>query len=149
MTVLRAIILTLMLSATAAGLGVWGGVAYVEARAHREPSLHETLHDRLHLTAEQGRRIADLEREYAVKRQALEAEMRAANAELAAAYQESHSYTPRMQAAIDRFHRAMDDLQRETMIHVIAMRSVLTPEQAARFDETVVKSLTADGRGRH
>lgn len=148
MSALRAIVLTLVLSAIAAGLGVWGGVAYVESRARHAPSLHDTLHDRLHLTAAQQRRIEDLERQYAAKRRALEAEMRAANADLAGAYAESHAYSPRMQAAIDRFHRAMDDLQRETMIHVIAMRAVLSPEQAARFDETVVQSLTVDGRDR-
>jgi Spy/CpxP family protein refolding chaperone len=74
----------------------------------------------------------------------MEAEMRAANAELAQAYQESHDYSPKVQAAIDRFHQAMDAMQRETMIHVISMRAVLTPEQAAQFDDMVVKSLTAD-----
>ena len=36
----------------------------------------------------------------------------------------------------------MDALQKETMLHVIAMRQVLTPEQMAAFDDTVVKSLT-------
>jgi Spy/CpxP family protein refolding chaperone len=148
MTVLRTIILTLVLSATAAALGVWGGVAYVGSRARHEPSLHDMLHDRLDLTAQQQRRIDDLERRYAAKRQALEAEMRAANAELATAYGQSHAYTPGMQAAIDRFHRAMDELQTETMIHVIAMRAVLTPEQAAKFDDTVVVTLTVGGRDR-
>ena len=39
----------------------------------------------------------------------------------------------------------MDALQTETMQHVIAMRSVLTPAQAAQFDDTVVKSLTTEG----
>jgi hypothetical protein len=102
------------------------------------------LHNRLHLTADQHRRIEVLERSYALKRQVLEAEMRAADLELAQAYQASHTYTPRVQAAIDRFHRAMDGLQTETMLHVIAMRGVLTPAQAAQFDDTVVSSLTAE-----
>lgn len=149
MTALRAIALTLVLSAAAATLGVWGGAAYVESQVRHGPSLHETLHEHLRLSVEQHRRIDDLERQYAAQRQALEAEMRAANAELAQAYQDSHAYTPRMQAAIDRFHRAMNGLQKETMIHVIAMRAVLTPEQATQFDGTVVKSLTADGRDRN
>lgn len=145
---LRAVILTLALSAIAAGLGAWGGAAWVEARAQHRPSLHETLHERLHLTADQERRIEGLERDYAARRQALELEMRAANAELAQAYGESHAYTPRMQGAIDRFHRAMDSLQRETMIHVVSMRAVLTPAQAAEFDQAVIESLTDGGRER-
>lgn len=139
--------LSLALSAIAAGLGAWGGAAWVEARAHR-PSLHEMLHERLHLNADQQSRIEGLERSYAARRQAQEAEMRAANAELAQAYAQSHAYTPRMQAAIDRFHRAMNSLQRETMIHVVSMRAVLTPAQAVEFDQAVVGSLTDDGRER-
>lgn len=144
MSVVRAIALTLLLSALAAALGVWGGASYVQARLDHGGDLHRTLHHRLHLTTEQRRRIDGLERDHAAKRQALEAEMRAANAQLARAYQEAHAYTPKVQAAIDRFHRAMDGLQSETMLHVIAMRAVLTPDQAGPFDDTVVKSLTAE-----
>ena len=51
-----------------------------------------------------------------------------------------------MQAAIDRFHHAMGELQKETMVHTLAMRAVLTPEQAAKFDDTVVQSLTQEAR---
>lgn len=145
MSLYRTIGLTVVLSVIAAAVGVWGGAKYVQSGMPHAPSLHETLHGRLHLSPDQRSRIAVLERDHATRRLALMAEMRAANAELAQAYQESHAYTPKVQTAIDRFHRAMDALQKETMIHVIAMRSVLTPEQAAVFDDTVVKSLTAEG----
>jgi Spy/CpxP family protein refolding chaperone len=139
----RGLILTLILSALFAALGAWAGGAYVRAHVHRAAPLHELLHDQLHLTADQQQRLDELERDHAARRQALEAEMRAANAELAGAYQASHAYTPQIQAAIDRFHRASDALQKETMLHVIAMRQILSPGQTARFDETVVKSLTS------
>lgn len=145
MSLVRSIVLTLVLAALAAALGVWGGVTYVQSRMRSPPSVHEMVHKRLHLTADQQHRIEALERDHATKRQALEAEMRAANAALAQAYQESHAYTPKVQAAIDRFHTAMDALQKETMVHVIAMRAVLTPDQAAQFDDTVVRALTAEG----
>lgn len=141
MSVLRSLVLTVVLSTLAAALGVWGGSHYVLTRMHA-PSFHEILHEKLHLTADQQRQIEGLERDHSAKRAALEAEMRAANAELAQAYQESHAYTPKVQAAIDRLHVAMDALQKETMLHVIAMRQVLTPDQTARFDDTVVKLLT-------
>ena len=49
-------------------------------------------------------------------------------------------------AAVDHFHSAMGELQKATIEHVFAMRAVLTPEQAARFDRTVVDALTADPR---
>jgi hypothetical protein len=142
MTLARSLVLTFVLAALAAGLGVWGGVSYVQARLRPAPALHEMLHRQLHLTTDQQRRLEGLERDHAARRAALEAEMRAANAELARAYQASHHYTPQVQAAIDRFHHAMDALQTETMMHVFAMRQVLAPNQTAGFDETVVRALT-------
>lgn len=145
MTIARVVLLTLVLAAVAGAAGVWGGARYVQGRLSHQPGLHEILHQELHLTGDQQRQIEGLERDHAAKRQALEAEMRAANAELAQAYQESHGYTPKAQAAIDRFHHAMDALQKETLLHVIAMRAVLTAEQTPKFDDTVVKSLTAAG----
>lgn len=145
MTLARSIALTLVLSLLAAGLGVWGGASYVMHRLKPAAPLHELVHEKLHLTADQQRRIEGLEREHAVRQAALQAEMRAANADLAKAIQAKHAYTPQVQAAVDRFHHAMGELEKETILHVLAMRAVLTPEQAARFDQTVAKSLTEDG----
>jgi Spy/CpxP family protein refolding chaperone len=142
MTLARSILLTLVLATLAAVFGVLGGARYVEARLRPAPALHEMLHEKLHLTAEQRQRLEGLERDHAAKRAALEAEMRAANTQLAQAYQETHAYTPKVKAAIDRFHWAMDGLQTETMLHVLAMRQILTPDQTTRFDDTVVEALT-------
>lgn len=146
MTLIRSLILTLVLSVIGAGLGAWGGAQYVLHRLRQPVPLHEMVHEKLHLTADQQHRIAGIEREHEARRQLLEAEMRAANAELAQAFQQDHAYTPKVQAAIDRFHMAMGALQKETMIHVLAMRAVLTPQQAVQFDNTVVQSLTQDPR---
>jgi hypothetical protein len=137
-----ALLITLTLCLVTAAIGAWAGAEYGLARTRSAPSLHETLHHQLHLSADQQARIAGLERDYEGRRRALEAEMVAANADLAAAYQDQHAYGPRMQAAIDRFHHAMAALQKETLLHVTAMRAVLTPSQARAFDATVVKSLT-------
>jgi len=145
-SVMRSMALTLILSVLVAILGVWGGAQYVMHRMQRPTPLHELVHEKLGLTADQERRIAGMERDHEARRQALEAEMRAANAQLAQAFQQSHAYTPQVQAAIDRFHRAMGELQKETIVHTLAMRAVLTPDQTARFDETVVRSLTEDTR---
>lgn len=142
MSISRSIFLTLVLSTLAAAIGAWGGGQYVVRRMHHATPLHQLVHEQLDLTPDQERRIDGLERQYAAKRLTLEAEMRAANAELAQAIQEQHSYTPKVQAAIDRFHMAMGALQKESVQHVIAMRAVLTPQQTSRFDDTVVKNLT-------
>lgn len=146
MTLMRSMALTLILSVIGAAMGAWGGAQYVQRRMQHPTPLHELVHEKLHLSADQQGRIANIEREHTARRQAMEADMRAANAELAQAFQEQHAYTPQVQAAIDRFHRAMGALQKEMIVHVLAMRAVLTPQQAAQFDETVVKSLTDEPR---
>jgi hypothetical protein len=64
-----------------------------------------------------------------------------ANAELADALSADHAYTSRVQQAVDHFHAAMGELQKVTILHVLAMRAVLTPAQTEIFDRTVAKSL--------
>lgn len=140
----RSILLTLVLSVVVAAFGAWGGAAYVIHRMQRPTPLHQLVHQRLHLSAKQQSQMAGIEHDHAARQAALEAEMRAANADLAQALQEHHAFTAKVQAAIDRFHAAMGELQKETVMHVLAMRLVLTPAQAAQFDETVVKSLNTE-----
>ena len=140
----RSLLLTIVLSALAAAAGAWGGSQYVVQRMHHATSLRQTMHEKLDLTRDQDQRIDGLERDYAVRRHALEAEMRAANADLAKAIQAEHTYSTAVQQAIDRSHRAMSELQKQSILHVLAMRQVLTSQQTARFDDTVVKALTED-----
>lgn len=144
MTLLRSLVLTLVLSTLGAAIGAWGGAQYVKRHMQGSTSLHELVHEKLHLTEDQQRKIGELERGHTARRQVLETEMRAANTVLAQDFQETHAYTPKVQAAIDRSHAAMGGLQKEAIVHVLAMRAVLTPAQATRFDETVVQSLTKE-----
>ncbi|MDZ4136947.1 MAG: periplasmic heavy metal sensor, partial [Paracoccaceae bacterium] len=83
---------------------------------------------------------------FAVRRKALELDMRAANARLGEAIEAEHGYGPKVTAAIDQSHKTMGQLQMETLEHLFEMRAVLDPEQAKMFDSTVVKALTADAR---
>ena len=108
------------------------------------PPLHQLVHHDLVLDAAQRARIDTLEATFAVRKRVLELDMRSANAELAAAIQTERGYGPKVTLAIDHFHIAMGQLQKETIEHVFAMRAVLTPPQAAKLDRSVVKALTAD-----
>lgn len=137
----RGLLLTLVLTLIAAAGGAWLGARYVYAERH-QPSLHEFVHDELQLTTGQRQRLEGLEADFAVRRKAREAELRAANAELARAIQARHEYSPEVKAAVERFHDAMGELQKETILHVLAMRTVLTPEQAAQFDKRIAEALT-------
>ncbi len=140
----RSVLLALVLTAFAGGVGGWLGVRYGLHQAQVRPGLDETLHHELGLNADQDRRIAALEASYAARRRQLNTEMRAANRELAEAIGTEHAYGPKARQAVRQFHAAMGVLQEETIQHVLAMREVLTPEQARRFDATVSKALSPD-----
>lgn len=122
--------------------GVLIGRTWIAPPPPVESELHALLHDDLHLDAAQEQRIEELERQYALRRQALELELRSDNARLASAIEIEHGYGPQVAAAVDASHKAMGELQKVTLEHIFAMRGVLRPDQAARFDAAVVKALT-------
>lgn len=107
-----------------------------------ESELHSLLHDGLKLDPQQQRRIREIERQYELRRQALELELRSDNASLASAIEAEHGYGPQVAGAVDASHRAMGELQKVTLEHIFAMRGVLRPDQAAKFDAAVTKALT-------
>ncbi|RVU04586.1 periplasmic heavy metal sensor [Novosphingobium umbonatum] len=111
-----------------------------------ESELHDLLHHQLNLDAKQQAQIDVIEQRFAVRRRALELELRADNAHLADAIQAEHGYGPRVSDAIDRSHVAMGQMQKETLEHIFAMRSVLTTEQSAKFDKEIVNALTGKDR---
>lgn len=128
----------------AAIAGVCIGRAVLWPAPHPDNELHALLHEQLDLDATQQAKLDALEAQFAVRRKALELEMRADNAKLAAAIEAEHGYGPQVSSAIDQSHMAMGQLQKETLEHVFAMRGLLRPDQAAKFDGAVVKALTAD-----
>lgn len=109
-------------------------------------ALHRLLHDQLDLDKTQMAALEQLEQRYAVRRRALETEMRADNARLAVAIDAEHGIGPRVDAAIEASHHTMSALQKETVAHVFAMRGLLRPDQARRFDRAVAGALIDDGR---
>ena len=126
--------------------GLFIGRAWIAPQRPVESEIHALLHQELRLDAAQEAQIEKIEREFAPRKQAIELELRSDNARLAAAIQAEHGYGPQVKAAIDRSHAAMGELQKLTLEHIFAMRTVLRPDQAARFDEAVTRSLTARER---
>lgn len=115
-----------------------------EARSTGE--LHAFIHEQLDLDAAQEAQIEALEAKFADRRAALEAKLREANRELAQAMASEHQYGPRVAGAVDHSHMAMGDLQKATLEHIFAMRALMRPDQAVRFDREVGRALTeADG----
>lgn len=136
----RAIALTAVLAALAGAAGTWISASLVFNR-NEPPSLHEIVHNELELSPAQVVRVDAIEDRFAERRPALEADVRAANLELARAIEQSDGDGPQVQAAVDHFHVAMGALQKETIAHVFEMRSVLTPAQAEVFDDRIIAAL--------
>ncbi|HEX8447579.1 MAG TPA: periplasmic heavy metal sensor [Sphingomonas sp.] len=126
--------------------GVFIGRAVLPAAPRPGAALHDLVHHRLSLDSAQQIALDRLEQRFAVRRTVLERELRADNARLAAAIAAEHGNGPGVIAAVDRSHAAMGELQKATLAHVFAMRQLLRPDQAALFDQAVVKALTDDAR---
>ncbi len=126
--------------------GVFVGRALLPSKTTHETELHEVLHHKLALDANQQARVKTLEQRFAVQRRAFELELRADNALLAEAIETEHGNGPRVAAAVDRSHAVMGELQKATLAHVFAMRQLLRSDQTGQFDQAVVKALTDDKR---
>ncbi|URW74855.1 periplasmic heavy metal sensor [Sphingomonas donggukensis] len=140
------IALVIVAAFLAAVVGVAAGRLWFAPPSAPGAALHALLHDGLDLDAGQKAQIETLERDFARRRVALEAEMKADNARLATAIEAEHALGPQVTAAIDANHRAMGTLQKATLDHIFGMRAVLRPDQARRFDAAVGKALTDGGR---
>ena len=144
MTNLRRTLLIAAVAFVAAIGGVVIGRVVVRPAPAAGTELHRLLHDQLALSDAQHAQVGALEQRFAVRKQALEFELRADNAKLASAIEAEHGYGPQVSAAIDHSHMVMGQLQKETLEHVFAMRALLNPAQAAQFDRVIVKALTQD-----
>jgi len=142
----RQLLLLALVAFASAICGVFIGRFVADRPRASETELHALLHSELKLTSQQQVKLDAIEARFAVRRKALELEMRAANARLAEAIEIEHGYGPKVTAAIDQSHLVMGEMQKETLGHLFEMRAVLNPEQAKMFDNTVVKALTSDAR---
>lgn len=142
-TAVRRTSLTMLPAFLAALAGVAIGCGIMLPRDHRGSEIHALVHANITLDARQDAAIDALEADFAGTRQRYEAQLRADNALLATAITEEHGNGPKVATAIDRSHHDMGELQKATLAHVFAMRKVLRPDQAAKFDTVVVQALTA------
>ena len=126
--------------------GVAMGRALLPTAAAEHADFHRFVHEGLDLDVDQRVALEQLELRFAVRQRARELELRRDNARLAEAIMEEHDTGPKVTAAVDQAHVAMGELQKETLAHIFAMRKILRPAQAARFDAAVVRALTAEHR---
>jgi len=143
---LRRLMIAAVLVVALALVGVWIGRMMQPVTHHSGAELHALMHDGLDLDPVQKRALGVLERDFAAKREALEGRLKADNSRLAQAIAAEHQYGPRVSAAVDASHVAMGDLQKATLEHVFAMRAILRPDQQAKFDAAVAKSLAQSSK---
>jgi hypothetical protein len=139
----RRLLLIASIAFAAAIVGVVVGRTLIVPKPPVETEIHTLLHEQLALDDTQKARLEAIEMRFAIRKQALELQMRADNARLAEAIEAEHGYGPAVRAAVDHSHQVMGELQKETLGHVFAMRSVLRPDQAAQYDHAIVGALTA------
>jgi HAMP domain-containing protein len=135
--------LIILLAFLATLAGVFAGRLLFLPQPPIENRFHALIHRELDLDKNQKAKIEALEKRFAVQQQRYEQEMRDDNRRLAIAVQTEKGYGPKVGDAVDRSHHAMGMLQKETLQHLFAMRSVLKPDQARRFDQAMVDALTA------
>lgn len=134
------VLIAVLLAALA---GFLGAVAAERWFAPAQPGgLHEFVHEQLELDAQQEDRLDRLEERYVIENAQRELAVRRANADLAAAMDNEHEYGPEVSAAIDGVHASMGEVQKATIRHAFAMRSILNEDQQREFDQQVARSLT-------
>lgn len=145
MTAARTAIAVVVLTVVAMAAGGWIGTGIGKGHGHEAAAdVHNLLHHQLGLSPEQEKKIAAIESKFALDRKDLDMQMRAANLELARALETERAYGDAAKTAISHFHDAMAKLQELTVVHILEMRAVLTPEQADTFDKTIRTALSAD-----
>jgi len=137
----RHTLLAITLSFVAGIAGVWVGLNTLPRTGSSTVSLHEKIHHEFVLNAEQKIALHALETHYAHSRQAYIKALKAANFELASAIKEHHDLSPEVVLAEQKYLSVLGDFQTETLRHIFAMRAIMSPEQAKKFDDIVLRSL--------
>lgn len=138
----RTVFATAIVALLAGAAGVYAGFALFGTSTHpAHNSLDAIVHRELNLSTDQDRQISKIEATYVDRKLVLEAEMRSATREIAAAVMDDKTYSDRVRRGIGAFHAAMGKLQEETILHVFEMRGALTPAQQSKFDVIVQAEL--------
>jgi len=106
-------------------------------------SVYQMVHQDMNLTAEQKRKIDEIETRYAHRRNELRAQIGSADAELGEALANEMALGTAASRALEHLQQSMGDLQRTTILYTLEIRAVLTPQQQQVLDQKVFESLTA------
>lgn len=148
----RNLLITVVVALLAGGIGGWlGAQNMLESDAQTLP-LRQTVQDivrkDLKLTSDQTKEIQAIEGKYYDRRTQLRQDVAAANSELADALMADMAFGREAQQASTHVERGLGELQRATIMYVLEVRDVLSPEQQMIYDRKVREVLTASASPR-
>lgn len=147
----RHLLVTIVMAGAAGYTGVWVGTRQL-SRAESPPDALPTVLNKMTRNGLQGlderqrSAINDIETHYLTERNQLRMQIKGANFDLANALSEEMSFGPKTEASIHRLETTVGQLQKDTVLYVLALREVLSTEQRVVFDEKVVATLMMDPR---
>ena len=118
-------------------------LAPVEEMLPLRQSVSAIVRNDLKLTDEQMHELQNIENRYYDRRIQLRGHVAEANRELADALMNDMAFGREAQQASQHVERGLGDLQRATIVYVLEVRDVLTPEQQMVYDRKVREVLTA------
>ena len=118
-------------------------LAPVEEMLPLRQSVSAIVRNDLKLTGEQMVELQNIENRYYDRRIQLRSHVADANRELADALMNDMAFGREAQEASQHVERGLGDLQRATIVYVLEVRDVLTPEQQVVYDRKVREVLTA------
>ncbi len=145
MSIFKRVAFSSLLLGVVVAAGFFAGDYYHKANmkkaAHSAAHSHVNFHELLNLTEDQQNRLIPIEKKYAEQKAFYENQIRLANGELGDIMKREKAYTPEVQAAVEKVHTAMGELQKVTLIHLFDMRALLDEEQARVFDNFVADAM--------
>ena len=143
----RNLVITLVVAMLAGGIGGWLGAQKVlDSDAQTLPlrqTVHEIVRQDLKLTPDQDKEVLAIEDKYYNQRVTLRDDVATANRELADALMSDMAFGREAQQASNHVEHGLGELQRATILYVLEVRDVLTPEQQEIYDRKVREVLTA------
>jgi len=143
----RNLAVTVVVATAAGAAGGWMGAGSVGDRLVEglplRQSVEDVLQNGLELTEQQEIAIEEVENRFHQRRALLRTQIAAANIRLADALMSDMSFGREAQQAVMNVQEGLGELQRATILYVLEVRDLLTPEQQVAYDRRVREALTA------
>jgi nickel and cobalt resistance protein CnrR len=143
----RNLVLTVLVALAAGAAGGWMGAERANggllATQPLRQSVADVVRQGLDLTPAQSKEIQAIDDRFYQQRGLLRNRISQANMELADALMSDMAYGRQAQSAVAHVQDGLGELQKATILYVLEVRDVLTPEQQRVYDRKVREALTA------